>query len=66
MAGMTIKPAVTAVQLEMGALVMVETPRLPIARVVTLTTVRSEAQLVFVVFLMARDALTFCILIRLR
>lgn len=63
--GTAIESAVPAVQLEMGALVVIEIPSLPVARVVTLTAVRSQAQLVFVVLLVAGDALALRVFVGL-
>ena len=61
-AGVTINPLVSAVQFEVGALVVIKAPGLPVARVVALAAVRAERELVLVFLLVAGDALAFRVL----
>ena len=56
MTRLALKPAVPAVEHERRAPVVIEIPRLPGSRVVTILAARSEAKSVFVVFAMAADA----------
>ena len=63
-AGKTIETLVAAVQLEMGAPVVVEVPRLPVARVVAGSAVGAESLLVLVVRLVAGVAVGLGVLER--
>jgi hypothetical protein len=57
----TLQLVVLPFQLEVGFIV-IEFPRLPVARVVTGLTTRSQCQLVRILFFMARPAIRFGIL----
>lgn len=55
-AGIAIEPAVSAIQTETGAGLMIEVPQLPAARVVAAFALRAQAPLVHILLVMARDA----------
>jgi len=62
MAGVAIKLLVPAVQFEIGALVVIKAPGLPVTRVVALAAVRAEPELVFVFLPVAGDTFALGIL----
>jgi len=63
MAGEAVDSFVPAIQLEACAFVVIEIPRLPVARVVALAAVRAEIEFVLVFFLVAGDAVAFRVLV---
>ena len=63
MAGITIEPFVTAIELEPGPCIVIEVPELPVAYGVTVMALRAQAVPMHIVLLVAGIAISGCLVL---